>query len=304
MKNLINYYLENNIEIYNYNYELSYEEQIEKLNEYLNRKGPINIYERLTEDNEIIPFIIEEEEKEKKEDEEEDKELKKLLEEHSEENHNLEDENISEKNDENKVKNIEDILKNSSEEISIKSLTEEKSNNNNNNENEENKMKVIEDSYEIKLRKDKEREIQLLEKKTEILRNFLNSNVIPILSKGILNICQTLPKDPVESLCDYLTKINYGKDFDFNNNNNNVINDKNEFSNLLKSDENSKIEEEKKEEDKKDKDKDKDKDKKISKSPNIKRKKKKEPSLKKNDEQKKPKKSVFENKLKFNLHDE
>ena len=303
MKNLINYYLENNIEIYNYNYELSYEEQIEKLNEYLNRKGPINIYERLTEDNEIIPFIIEEEEKEKKEDEEEDKELKKLLEEHSEENHNLEDENISEKNDENKVKNIEDILKNSSEEISIKSLTEDKSNNNNN-ENEENKMKVIEDSYEIQLRKDKEREIQLLEKKTEILRNFLNSNVIPILSKGILNICQTLPKDPVESLCDYLTKINYGKDFDFNNNNNNIINDKNEFSNLLKSDENSKIEEEKKEEDKKDKDKDKDKDKKISKSPNKKQKKKKEPSLKKNDEQKKPKRSVFENKLKFNLHDE
>ena len=44
----------------------------------------------------------------------------------------------------------------------------------------------------------------LLEKKSEILRRYLSENVIPILSKGILNICQNLPDDPVESLAKYL----------------------------------------------------------------------------------------------------
>ena len=229
IKKTIDFFTENSIEIFNYDFTLSYEDQLEKLNEYLNRNGPINIYERLSEDNEIVPFIIEEEKKE--EEEVEDKEYKKLLEEHSEEKENFDEENDKKEED--------DDLKNSSdEEISIKDFSEEKSNE---------KMKVVENTFEIQLRKDKEREIQLLEKKTEILRNFLNSNVIPILSKGILNICQNLPKDPVEALCDYLTKIHFGKDLGKENIDNNGNSKNNDFSNLLNSEESSKVEEEKKE---------------------------------------------------------
>ena len=120
------------------------------------------------------------------------------------------------------------------------------------------------------MRKDKEREIQLLEKKTEILRNFLNSNVIPILSKGILNICQNLPNDPVDALCDYLTKINYGKDLGKDNNENKETSKNNEFSNLLNSDESCQVEEEKR-----------DSNKKISSKNNINIKKKKKKDLEK-----------------------
>ena len=47
----------------------------------------------------------------------------------------------------------------------------------------------------------------LLEKKSEILRRYLSENIIPVLSKGILNICQNLPEDPVESLAKYLSEI-------------------------------------------------------------------------------------------------
>ena len=252
IKKTIDFFKENSIEIFNYDFTLSYEEQLEKLNEYLDRNGPINIYERLSEDNEIVPFVVEEE---KKEDEEvEDKEYKKLLEEHSEEKENFDEENDKKEED--------DDLKNSSEEeISMKDISEEKSNE---------KMKVVENSYEVQLRKDKEREIQLLEKKTEILRNFLNSNVIPILSKGILNICQNLPNDPVEALCDYLTKIHYGKDLGKDNIDNNGNSKNNDFSNLLNSDESCQVEEEKK-----------DYKKKISNKNTINRKKKKKDSLEK-----------------------
>jgi adenylate kinase len=50
----------------------------------------------------------------------------------------------------------------------------------------------------------KERERQLLEKKSQVLRLYLLENVVPILSQGILKICQELPEDPVDALADFL----------------------------------------------------------------------------------------------------
>ena len=47
-------------------------------------------------------------------------------------------------------------------------------------------------------------EKDLLEKKSEVLRRYLAENVIPVLSKGILHICKTLPEDPVDELAYYL----------------------------------------------------------------------------------------------------
>ena len=48
------------------------------------------------------------------------------------------------------------------------------------------------------------KEKEMLEKKSEVLRRYLAENVIPVLSKGILHVCQTLPEDPVDSLATYL----------------------------------------------------------------------------------------------------
>jgi adenylate kinase len=47
-------------------------------------------------------------------------------------------------------------------------------------------------------------EKDLLEKKSEVLRRYLAENVIPVLSKGILHVCKTLPEDPVDELAHYL----------------------------------------------------------------------------------------------------
>ena len=47
-------------------------------------------------------------------------------------------------------------------------------------------------------------EKDLLEKKSEVLRRYLAENVIPVLSKGILHVCQKLPEDPVDELAHYL----------------------------------------------------------------------------------------------------
>ena len=51
---------------------------------------------------------------------------------------------------------------------------------------------------------EKEREFKLLERKTEVLRRYLSDNVLPLISIGILHICETRPNDPVEALANYL----------------------------------------------------------------------------------------------------
>lgn len=50
----------------------------------------------------------------------------------------------------------------------------------------------------------KEREKQLLENKSQVIRLYLQENVIPILSQGILEVCQKLPEDPVDFLAEFL----------------------------------------------------------------------------------------------------
>jgi adenylate kinase len=59
-------------------------------------------------------------------------------------------------------------------------------------------------SVRKKLDELKERERQILETKSQVLRQYLAENVIPYLGQGILEICQTLPDDPVQVLSDFL----------------------------------------------------------------------------------------------------
>ena len=59
-------------------------------------------------------------------------------------------------------------------------------------------------SVRNKLDELKERERQILETKSQVLRQYLAENVIPFLAQGILEICQTLPEDPVQVLSDFL----------------------------------------------------------------------------------------------------
>jgi hypothetical protein len=75
-----------------------------------------------------------------------------------------------------------------------------------NNDNKEEKIVNLneEDKIQQKLNEIKERETNLLEKKSEVLRRYLSENVMPLLAKGVLNVCQNMPDDPVEALANFL----------------------------------------------------------------------------------------------------
>ena len=75
-----------------------------------------------------------------------------------------------------------------------------------NNDNKEAKIENLNEEEKIqqKLNEIKERETNLLEKKSEVLRRYLSENVMPLLAKGVLNVCQNMPDDPVEALANFL----------------------------------------------------------------------------------------------------
>ena len=199
-KLLTEFYKENNIDLFfieEQNIIPNSEEENKKIIEFLERNGPIDNEYKLFDEEEIKIFEAEKEniKEEKQENQEEEKEKEKEKEDKS----NFEEEKAN-------SKEVKDDNNNNNEE-------EEKSN------IEEKKITKIEESknneidiIQLKIDEQKERETTLLEKKTEILRRYLSENVIPLLSKGILNICQNLPEDPVESLAKYLA------DSEFQNN--------------------------------------------------------------------------------------
>ena len=204
-KLLIDFYKENNIDVFFIDEKKlmqNIEEENKKIIEFLERNGPIdNIYKLF--DEEEIKILESNQENvelaEKKEDNKEiiegEKDVKSLV---KEENNNS-NEILNENNDD----------------------MEEKSNLNDKKMSNLEESKVIEeDKIQQKIDEIKERERTLLDKKSEILRRYLNENIIPLLSKGILDICQNIPEDPVESLAKYLSENEINKE-----NENKKIND-------------------------------------------------------------------------------
>lgn len=67
-----------------------------------------------------------------------------------------------------------------------------------------------------KLEQLKEKEKLMIEKKSEILKQYLHENLVPILAKGIKEICEEIPEDPVDYLACYLfsnsSKVNFTPD--------------------------------------------------------------------------------------------
>ena len=192
------------------------EEKKKKIIEYLERNGPIDNEFKLFDEEEIkiIEITKESKENESKKEEEENEDIKGNKEEGEKEV--VKEENNGSKHtlDEN---NVNDNFDNINEEINNK--TDRKIEN-----LEESKNNELE-NIQQKINETKEREMILLEKKTEVLRRYLSENIIPVLSKGILNICQNLPEDPVESLAKYLSGIDI--------NNENPVKDNNEVENEI-----------------------------------------------------------------------
>ena len=119
---------------------------------------------------------------------------------------------------------IDKIDKNEKEKEILKKESKKKKSTNGHSINEMMiKQEQNEKNIRNKLKELKEKEKILLEKKSEVLRRYLNQKVMPLLAKGILNICENIPEDPVEALANYLldNSFNMPKNIETNKSGNN-----------------------------------------------------------------------------------
>ena len=250
------FYKENNIDVYfldEQKYMLNKEEEEKKIIEYLERKGPIDNYSNLHDEDEIIPYFENSLEEKMNINNEEQilmdriisnnnygsvDAIKEEVEINTNNNNNQNNnQNINITNNKSKTNIINNNSLNNNNNISTKSKKkeeeelknienkqeegidkkeEDKENENNKEENLiNNDLKIShnealneflteEKKLQDKLKELEEREKKLLEKKSEVLRRYLSENVMPLLAKGILNVCQTMPDDPVEALANFL----------------------------------------------------------------------------------------------------
>ena len=50
----------------------------------------------------------------------------------------------------------------------------------------------------------KEQERDLLDTKSQPIRQYLMDNLVPILTDGLIEVCRKFPEDPVDFLAEYL----------------------------------------------------------------------------------------------------
>ena len=226
IRKLNEFFDENKIDVFVYDdvtASTNIEEENEKMDKYLERNGPINNYERLCDEDE--EEIIEDEENKQSENNEE-KDGKVIIEEHKDDeeefesmhegnkSHKEEEKDLETKSKKSVNKNTNTNDKNDSIQIpkqSSSNVANNQQSNENASPNTENKEDITKQDEESKeqliqqkLEELKEREKKLLEKKSEVLRRYLSENVIPLLAKGVLNVCQNMPDDPVEALANFL----------------------------------------------------------------------------------------------------
>lgn len=72
-------------------------------------------------------------------------------------------------------------------------------------EREEREAREAEDA--ARLRDIEKQEAELLEARSEPLRKYLVTNVIPKLTEGLIEVCEVQPEDPVDYLAEYLFKV-------------------------------------------------------------------------------------------------
>ena len=212
-----------------------------------------------------IDEIREEEERKKKEEEEEKKrkeEDEEMIKEGKDPKIEREkEENLKKQKEEEEKKNkeIENFKYANDREINEK-IKEIFNKNDFENESHDNLLNILEERFQSKentiissindpFKEEREKEFKLLEKKSEILRRYLAENVLPILTKGIIEICDNMPQDPVEYLSNFLLEATFerarlrelskkNKENENNEENNENENNENNSSNLNNSENN------------------------------------------------------------------
>ena len=233
IKTLETFYKENNIEIHYVNEtEFMKNQELEniKIFYYLERYGDINNFSKLQDEEEIMPFKEQEN-----------------LEENDEEKNLMENNEIKIKKEKNEKKeetfsiNFNKIKERLiDEDCTDPDIEEEKETDSRGKEEVEEKKKkngflslndiinrqeIYDNNIKSRLNELKFKEKILLEKKSEVMRRYLNDKIMPLLVKGILNICEKVPDDPVESLANFILDNNYN--FSKNVNDSVNLNEKN-----------------------------------------------------------------------------
>ena len=224
IKTLETFYKENNIQIHYVNetkFMKNQELENIKILYYLERYGDIDNFSKLQDEEEIMPF-------KEQENLEENNEEKNLMEnneivvkkEKKEEPFNINLNKIKERliDEECLEPDIEDENDKEIREIEEKEEKKKKIGINSLNEMLT-KQEIFDNNIKSKLNELKEKEKILLEKKSEVMRRYLNEKVMPLLAKGILNICENVPDDPVEALANFILDNNYN----FSNNMNDSV---------------------------------------------------------------------------------
>ena len=69
------------------------------------------------------------------------------------------------------------------------------------------KEKVLKDKRDAeKLEKIREQERDLLDKRSQPIRQYLMDNVVPHLTEGLINLCKAVPEDPTDFLANFLNE--------------------------------------------------------------------------------------------------
>jgi len=211
-KLLVDFFKENNVDIFFVdegilNENNNFDDENKKIVEFLERNGSIDNEYKLYDEEEINIFeklnenIEEKKSKELQENEENKNKSEKNSKPMNVEKSNSIDKAIIDSKENNEQNEIKDEDKNDSKYKNENSKKSEI-----NNDNKEAKIENLNEEEKIqqKLNEIKERETNLLEKKSEVLRRYLSENVMPLLAKGVLNVCQNMPDDPVEALANFL----------------------------------------------------------------------------------------------------
>ena len=90
----------------------------------------------------------------------------------------------------------EDNRRRADEEVLLKAKEQE--------EQEKRRAKELQDMAKAELIKQQERD--LLDTRSQPIRQYLMDNLVPFLTQGLIELCKKVPQDPVENLADFLLK--------------------------------------------------------------------------------------------------
>ncbi len=96
------------------------------------------------------------------------------------------------------------FIKQEEEEFKKKEADEKERMENEKVESEQLKLKEATEKEKMDLIRQQERD--LLDTRSQPIRQYLMDNVVPNLTEGLIEICKSLPADPVDYLADYLLK--------------------------------------------------------------------------------------------------